>query len=35
MTLDLPAGAAFVNSPSFIQRMMAYGYEHAAVFLGS
>lgn len=34
MKLDLPAGAAFVNSPSFIQRMMAYGYEHAAVFLG-
>lgn len=33
MLLDLPAGAAFVNSPSFIQRMMAYGYEHAPIFL--
>lgn len=33
MLLDLPAGAAFVNSPAFIQRMMAYGYEHASIFL--
>ncbi|HEX6292123.1 MAG TPA: patatin-like phospholipase family protein [Herpetosiphonaceae bacterium] len=33
MTLDLPVGAAYVNSPTFIQEMMAYGYEHAAIFL--
>lgn len=33
MLLDLPAGAAFVNSPAFIQRMMAYGYEQAPIFL--
>lgn len=33
MDLDLPAGAAFVNSPYFIQQMMDYGYEHAPVFL--
>jgi NTE family protein len=33
MWLDLPAGAAFVNSPSFIEGMMAYGYEQAAIFL--
>lgn len=35
MTLDLPTGAAFVNSPVFIQKMMAYGYEHADIFLTS
>lgn len=33
MLLDLPAGAAFVNSPSFIQEMMAYGYKYAGLFL--
>jgi NTE family protein len=33
MLLDLPAGAGFVNSPSFIQDMMAYGYKHAKIFL--
>jgi NTE family protein len=33
MLLDLPAGVAFVNSPSFIQDMLAYGYEHAKIFL--
>lgn len=33
MLLDLPAGAAFVNSPSFIQDMMVYGYDHAKIFL--
>jgi NTE family protein len=33
MLLDLPSGAMFVNSPSFIQDMMAYGYEHAKIFL--
>lgn len=33
MKLDLPAGAAFVNSPSFIKDMMGYGYKEAAVFL--
>jgi NTE family protein len=33
MVLDLPAGAAFVNSPSFIQEMMDYGYKHAKIFL--
>ena len=29
MTLDLPAGAALVNSESFIREMMDYGYENA------
>ena len=33
MLLDLPAGVQFVNSPSFIQDMMAYGYENAKIFL--
>ena len=33
MLLDLPAGSAFVNSPSFIQEMMDYGYKHAKIFL--
>ncbi len=33
MLLDLPSGAAFVNSSPFIQDMMAYGYEHAKIFL--
>jgi NTE family protein len=35
MLLDLPAGVGFVNSPSFIQDMMAYGYKHAEIFLKS
>jgi NTE family protein len=30
---DLPTGSAFVNSPSFIEEMMAYGYSNARVFL--
>lgn len=29
MTLDLPAGAALVNSASFIRDMMDYGYQNA------
>jgi NTE family protein len=29
MTKDLPAGAALVNSESFIREMMDYGYENA------
>jgi NTE family protein len=29
MTLDLPAGAALVNSESFIREMMDYGYNNA------
>jgi NTE family protein len=29
MTLDLPAGAALVNSPSFLKDMMGYGYSNA------
>ena len=33
MLLDLPAGADLVNSTSFIQRMMAYGYQQASHFL--
>lgn len=33
MLLDLPTGAAFVNSPSFIKEMMAYGYANAAAFV--
>jgi NTE family protein len=33
MLKDLSSGSAFVNSPSFIEEMMDYGYEHAAVFL--
>jgi predicted acylesterase/phospholipase RssA len=33
MLLDLQYGEAFVNSPSFIRDMMAYGYEHANIFL--
>ena len=33
MEPDLTAGATFVNSPAYIEEMMAYGYEHAAVFL--
>jgi NTE family protein len=33
MLLDLPAGAAFVNSPSFLREMMAYGYKYAGLFL--
>lgn len=33
MLLDLPVGAAFVNSPSFIREMMAYGYKYAGLFL--
>ncbi len=33
MLLDLPPGSAFVNSPSFIQEMMSYGYKHAEIFL--
>ena len=33
MILDLPYGVTFVNSPSFIQDMMVYGYEHAKIFL--
>src|SRR3974377_536596 len=31
--LDLPAGVGFVNTPSFIQEMMDYGYDHAKIFL--
>ncbi len=30
---DLPAGAAFVNSPSFIEQMIQHGYDNADVFL--
>ena len=33
MLKDLPSGSAFVNSPAFIEEMMDYGHEHAAVFL--
>ena len=33
MLLDLPAGVGFVNTPSFIQEMMDYGYDHAKIFL--
>ncbi len=29
---DLPAGSAFVNSPSFIEKMIQYGYDQAGVF---
>ena len=32
MTLDLPAGAALVNSESFIREMMDYGYQQAKCF---
>jgi NTE family protein len=33
MLKDLPSGSTFVTCPSFIEEMMAYGYEHAGVFL--
>jgi predicted acylesterase/phospholipase RssA len=33
MLLDIPSGAAFVNSLTSIRDMMAYGYEHAKIFL--
>lgn len=33
MQLDLQAGAAFVNAPTFLRQLMAYGYEQAAIFL--
>ncbi len=33
MLRDLPAGAAFVNSPAFILEMMDYGYKYAGLFL--
>jgi len=33
MLKELPACSAFVNSPSFIEEMMDYGYRQAGVFL--
>lgn len=33
MLKDLPSGSTFVNSPSFIEEMMDYGYQQAGIFL--